>query len=61
MDRQQGVGSMSKKGLFRLFAGAAIALSLGGCYYPYGWGGHGGGYPHHGYGYGGGGYGYGPH
>ncbi|WP_284944243.1 hypothetical protein [Acidisoma cladoniae] len=50
---------MSKKGLFRLVAGAAIALSLGGCYYPYGygWGGgwRGGGY-HQGY-YGGGGYG----
>jgi hypothetical protein len=44
---------MSKKGLFRLAAGAVIALSLGGCYYPFGYYGHHGGYgyAHPGYGY----------
>ncbi|GAB0115370.1 hypothetical protein [Acidisoma sp. C75] len=31
---------MSKAWLVRLGAGALIALSLGGCYYPYGWYGH---------------------
>ena len=35
---------MSKKTLFRLGAGVLIALSLGGCYFPY----HG---YHHGYGH----------
>ena len=29
---------MTKASLFRLGAGALIALALGGCYYPYGWG-----------------------
>ncbi|HTI00319.1 MAG TPA: hypothetical protein VL752_05160 [Acidisoma sp.] len=28
---------MRKTTLLRLAAGAMIALSLGGCYYPYGW------------------------
>jgi hypothetical protein len=31
---------MTKAWLLRLCAGAAIALSLGGCYYPYGYYGH---------------------
>lgn len=39
---------MSRTTLFRLAAGALIALSLGGCYYPYG----GYGWHHHGDGYG---------
>lgn len=34
---------MRKTGLLRLAAGTIVALSLGGCYYPYGW-------HHHGYG-----------
>jgi len=37
---------MSRTTLFRLAAGALVALSLGGCYYPYGgYGWH----HHHGY------------
>ncbi|GAB0116956.1 hypothetical protein Acid7E03_10280 [Acidisoma sp. 7E03] len=39
------VFSMSRTTLFRLAAGALVALSLGGCYYPYG----GYGWHHHGY------------
>ena len=36
---------MSKKNLFRLGAGVLIALSLGGCYFPYGHHGYYGGRP----------------
>jgi hypothetical protein len=32
---------MSRTALVRMAVGAMVALSLGGCYYPYGW--------HHGY------------
>jgi hypothetical protein len=49
---KQGAFIMSKKNLARLGAGILIALSLGGCYYPYHdyHGGY-GGYGHPAYGY----------